>query len=110
MRYNNDGVRVGLLSHESHRKRSHLCLDGARLIVTSRHHREQRRRGRRLLGYDPNEKDCVARQWTSTTSNTGGQTGSLKVLLYGYVHELGWFCTRLNEFLFMFVFQLLYER
>lgn len=65
------------------------------------------------MGYDPNEKeDGVARQRRTTSStNIGGQTtGSLKVLLYGYVHELAWFCTRLNEFLFLFVFQLLYER
>lgn len=108
MRYDNDGVRVGLLGLKSRRIISHHL-----------HYLEHWRRRRRpcLLGYDPNEKkDGVAGQRRTTTSssstNTGGQTttGSLKVLLYGYVHELAWFCTRLNEFLFLFVFQLLYER
>lgn len=104
MRYDNDGVRVGVLSHKSRRRRwSHLYLNGARL--------PRRLRGRRrLLGYDPNEND-YGRRRTTTTNNTGGRAGSLKVLFYGYVNELVWFCTRLNnEFLFMFVFQLLYER
>lgn len=109
MRYNNDGVRASLLSHLSRSIRSHhLCLDGTRVppsyAKATGYHREQWRRGRRLLGYNPNGKKDVACQ------RTGEQTGSLKVLLYGYVHELAWFCTRLNEFLFMFVFQLLYER
>lgn len=106
MRYDNDGVRVGLLGLKSRRIISHHL-----------HYLEHGRRRPCLLGYDPNEKeDGVARQRRTTTSssstNTGGQTttGSLKALLYGYVHELAWFCTRLNEFLFLFVFQLLYER
>lgn len=103
MRYDNDGVRVGVLSHNSRRTTSsHLYLDGAARL-------SRRWRG---LGYDPNDNDYGRRRrGTTTSTDTGGRAGSLKVLFYGYVNELVWFCTRLkNEFLFMFVFQLLYER
>lgn len=91
MRYDNDGVRVGVLGHESRSRRSSshlLYLDGAAARLPLG------------LGYDRNNNDTG-----------GGRAGSLKVLFYGYVHELVWFCTRLNnEFSFLFVFQLLYER
>lgn len=110
MRYDNDGVRAGVLSCCSHRSRrrgssSHLCLDGGTRRLPPRRLRGGGRR--RLLGYDRNDNDYGRRR----TNNTGARAGSLKVLFYGYVNELVWFCTRLNnEFLFMFVFQLLYER
>lgn len=110
MRYDNDGVRVGLLGLESHRNRSHLPTIGSTQLPASGHHRDQWWR-RRLLrgGYHLIGKDAVACQRTNDTSS--GQTArSLKVLFHDYVHGLTWFCTRLNEFLFMFVFHLLYER
>lgn len=105
MRYDNDGVRAGVLSSHKSRRRgsSHLCLDGSARLPP----RRLRGGRRRLLGYDRNDNDYGRRR----TNNTGARAGSLKVLFYGYVNELVWFCTRLNnEFLFMFVFQLLYER
>lgn len=84
MRYDNDGVRAGVL------------------IKRSRFHLETPRGRRPVTGIDRNGE-----------IRGGGKRrrrGSLKVLLFDYVYELVWFCTRLNEFLFMFVFQLLYER
>lgn len=96
MRYDNDGVRVGVLSGRS-RVRSQFHLETLQVRQRQQQHLQSWRRP--VIGNDRSDDDA----------GPGGR-GSLKVLLFDYVNELVWFFTRFNEFLFMFVFQLLYER
>lgn len=91
MRYDYDGVRVGVLD-----RKSQLHLRGS-----------QHRRGRMNLtstGSDRKAKDEDA------GVRTTGERGSLKVLLFVYFRDLVWFFTKLEQFLLLFVIQLLYDR
>lgn len=68
-----------------------------------------RQRRRQLQQLQCWRRPVISNDRSEDDAGQGGR-GSLKVLLFDYVNELVWFCARFNEFLFMFVFQLLYER
>lgn len=123
MRYNNDGVRVGVLDGARGTRTNrrphllHLEIKTAAAAPTTSTSIVRRPASRMALfpreaaatdvGNDRISDDDDDSEVRIRTTAPGS---SLKVLLLGYVRELAWFCTRFDHFLFLFVFQLLYER